>query len=68
MRRLFLWATVLVSLILTAGCGGGIADGGRDRQERWKRVFENDSKQFNDDVDAALLMDRPGHLSWWQVE
>ena len=68
MKRIALWLTLLTALLTTAGCGGGIADSSRDRQDRYKRVFENDAKQFNDDVDAFLLMDRPGRLSWWRVE
>jgi hypothetical protein len=68
MKRILMGLIVLASLCLVCGCGGGIADDGRERQERWNRIFANDAKQFNDDVDAVLLMDQPGRLSWWRVE
>ena len=48
--------------------GDGVADTRRDRQERYKRIFNNDMKQINDDFDAFWLNDKPGRLSWWQVE
>ena len=68
MKRIALWLTLLTTLLLITGCGDGIADSRRDRQERWKRNFENDAKQLNDDIDCFLLMDRNSRMSWWQVE
>ena len=68
MKRIVLGLIVVGSLWFMSGCAEGVAETGRERQERWKRVFANDAKQFNDDVDAFLLMDQPGRLSWWRVE
>ncbi len=68
MKRIALWLTLLTALLLITGCGGGIADDSRSRQDRWKRVFESDAKQFNDDLDAFLLTDQPGRLTRWHTE
>ncbi len=68
MKRIALFLTLLISSFLIAGCGGGVADDSRARQDRWKRSFQTDAKQFNDDLDSFFLMEQPGRLSYWQVE
>ena len=68
MKRLVLLSALLVAMILATGCGEGVAITRRERQERHKRILENDWKQINDDWDAFWLNDREGRLSWWRVE
>ena len=68
MKRLLLLSVLLVSMILVTGCGDGLLADRRERQERHKRILENDLKQIVDDWDAFWLNDRPGRLSWARVE
>lgn len=68
MKRMLFGLIVLGTLWLVSGCSDGIADTRRDRQERWKRILENDFKQLNDDLDSFMLMDQPSRLSPWQIE
>lgn len=68
MKRLVLLSALLVSLILTSGCGDGVAITRRERQERHKRILESDFKQLNDDWDAFWLNDQEGRLTWARVE
>jgi hypothetical protein len=68
MRKILLLWFLGACVLVAGGCGDGMADTRRDRQERHKRVFDNDMKQINDDWDAFWLNDRPGRLSWWQIE
>jgi hypothetical protein len=68
MKRLVLLSVLLVAMILATGCGEGIAITRRERQERHKRILENDWKQINDDWDSFWLNDREGRLTWSRVE
>ena len=68
MRRILLLWALGACVLAAGGCGDGIADTRRDRQERYKRIFDSDMKQINDDFDSFWLNDRPSRLSWWRVE
>ncbi|NLX21168.1 MAG: hypothetical protein GXY55_05775 [Phycisphaerae bacterium] len=68
MKRVLIAAILLGLLSLAVGCGDGVAITSRERQERHRRIMENDWKQLNDDWDSFWLMDRPGRLTWSRVE
>jgi hypothetical protein len=68
MKKILLLLALGACVLAAGGCGDGVVDTRRDRQERYKRIFDNDMKQINDDWDAFWLNDQPGRLSWWQVE
>jgi hypothetical protein len=66
MKRLILLATLLSALILSTGCGDGVAYTRRERQEHWAQNFDEDMHQLNDDWDLIMLNDRPSRLSRWR--
>ena len=68
MRTLVILATLSSSLFLLTGCGSGMAYSGAERNDRFKRIVERDSKQFVDDWDSFWLQDdEPGRLTKWRV-
>ena len=64
MKRLVLFAALAALAFSIAGCGDGTAESKRERQERYKRVMNNEFKQINDDWDSFWLMDRPSRLTY----
>jgi hypothetical protein len=68
MKRLVLFASLAALAFSICGCGDGTAESKRERQERYKRVMNNEMKQINDDWDSFWLMDRPSRLTYSRVE
>jgi hypothetical protein len=57
-----MWVLIAVVSILVTGCGApGLTSRGVHR--RHVETFRNDIWQLQDDIDAALMIDRPSRLS-----
>ena len=63
-RLLAVLAAVVAVSIVGSGCGEPTAHD-RYRQMTYRRGADADCLGFQDDIDASLLTDRPGHLSPW---
>jgi hypothetical protein len=65
MKRLLAVLAALVAVsIVGSGCGEPSAHD-RYRQMTYRRNLDADCLGVQDDADAFLLLDRPGHLSPW---
>ena len=67
MIRWALFLSILAALLVSAGCGSGMAVSQRERTERSKRIFDTDRRQFVDDWDRFWLEDDLSHLSPWRT-
>jgi hypothetical protein len=64
------WAVlvgIFAAMLMTIGCGSGMAVSQRDRLERSKRIADVDRRQFTDDWDRFWLEDDVSHLSPWRT-
>lgn len=64
-QKALLWmllaAVTAISLLMTGCAAPGLTRQGVHR--RHVETFQNDIWQFQDDIDAALMIDRPSRLS-----
>ncbi len=65
--RMLLLAAVVVTGFLGTGCADGIAYSGREREERYRRIMDNDARMLTDDIDLFLLGDDTSRLSPWRI-
>ncbi|NLX12272.1 MAG: hypothetical protein GXY44_01280 [Phycisphaerales bacterium] len=65
-RWLWLLWLIIGSMVLSVGCGDGVAYTRREREQRWRQYFQDDMEQLNDDFDLFMLNDRPSRLSRWK--
>jgi hypothetical protein len=63
-RLLAVLAALLAVSMVGSGCGEPSAHD-RYRQMTYRRDLDADVLGVQDDIDASLLLDRPGHLSPW---
>jgi len=65
-KQLYVPVIVMVLVVVISILSTGCAAPGLTRQDVHRRhvdMFHNSALQFQDDVDAVLLIDRPGRLS-----
>ena len=68
MKRCVILATLVATIVLAAGCGDGVAYTRRERQERNRRILDNDMKQLVDDWDMLWLNERESRRTKWRKE
>jgi len=56
---------IVAGLLVVSVFGIGCTAHDRYRQMTYRRAIDGDILGFQDDVDAAILLDRPSHLSPW---
>ncbi len=68
MRRLVIFAVLVLVGLVPLGCGDGMASTHAERMERHRRIADIDQRQFIDDWDFFWHNDRPSRLTKWTTE
>jgi len=64
--RILLGLLALSFAFAASGCG--MAKSYEDRQQIWAKTWDTDARMLVDDIDTALLMDRPSRLSRYHLK
>lgn len=50
------------------GCGPNMTETASERSHKIRHIADVEAREFNDDCELLLQLDRPSRLSKWQVE
>lgn len=68
MRWVLLSAVGILGWIGVNGCGPNMTETPAERDHKIRRLADIEAREFNDDVELFLQLDRPSRLSKWHVE
>ena len=67
MKRLAMLAILSMVMMLTSGCGPGVAYSASERENRYSRITDYDMRQLADDFDLFWLQEDASRMSYWRV-